>query len=148
MKYLVDTNLLVRISNNQDPQHLTAMAAIEHLHAANATVFLVPQVVYEFWVVATRPLSGNGLGESPAKVDAILRKWCSLFTLRKNETGVYARWRDLVRKYSISGKTAHDARLVAAMLRHKIDRLLTFNESDFKRFSEITVVKPQSLGTP
>jgi len=34
----------------------------------------------------------------------------------------------------VMGKNAHDTRLVAAMLRHDIKSILTFNSADFKRF--------------
>ncbi len=44
-----------------------------------------------------------------------------------------------------NGKQAQDAHLVAAMLVHKVTHLLTFNDSDFKRFTEITVVNPQNI---
>ncbi|HSK74585.1 MAG TPA: hypothetical protein VK892_22995 [Pyrinomonadaceae bacterium] len=37
----------------------------------------------------------------------------------------------------MSGKNVHDARLTAAMIKHKISHLLTFNVKDFKRFVEI-----------
>jgi len=38
---------------------------------------------------------------------------------------------------------AHDARLVAAMQRHDIPRVLTFNPRDFSRFAAIAVVSPE-----
>lgn len=37
-----------------------------------------------------------------------------------------------------------DARLVAAMKRHGTSHLLTFNDGDFARFSDITVVNPEA----
>lgn len=42
--------------------------------------------------------------------------------------------------YSVSGKNAHDARLVAAMRVHGIDSILTFNAQDFVRYTEIRVL--------
>ena len=39
---------------------------------------------------------------------------------------------------------AHDARLVAAMVRHSISHLLTFNEQDFARYNEIAVIVPSA----
>jgi hypothetical protein len=48
-------------------------------------------------------------------------------------------------QYQVSGKQAHDARLVGAMLVHKLTHLLTFNDGDFKRFTDITVVNPQTI---
>ena len=41
----------------------------------------------------------------------------------------------------------HDARLVAAMLVHKLTHILTFNSDDFRRYSEIIVVNPKQLTT-
>ena len=48
--------------------------------------------------------------------------------------------------YEIVGKRAHDARLVAAMVRHGITHLLTFREQDFARFSEIAVIALSAAG--
>jgi hypothetical protein len=47
----------------------------------------------------------------------------------------------------VKGKQVHDARLVAAMVSHKMTHLLTFNIDDFKRFSEIISVNPQSVAS-
>ncbi|MCA1639831.1 MAG: hypothetical protein LC768_16145 [Acidobacteria bacterium] len=48
--------------------------------------------------------------------------------------------------YRVSGKTTHDARIVAAMQTHKIENLLTFNVSDFKRYSgAINIFAPQDV---
>ena len=40
----------------------------------------------------------------------------------------------------MKGKEAHDARIVAAMLAHRVSNLLTFNMGDFKRYTQITSV--------
>jgi hypothetical protein len=54
-------------------------------------------------------------------------------------------WRDLVTANQVKGKTAHDARLVAAMLWHQLTHRLTFNASDFKRFAGIQIFTPQQI---
>jgi predicted nucleic acid-binding protein len=48
----------------------------------------------------------------------------------------------LVVAYGVKGVNVHDARLVAAMLVHGLTHILTFNISDFARYSEITAVHP------
>jgi hypothetical protein len=45
----------------------------------------------------------------------------------------------------ISGKNAHDARLVAAMIVHGVSSILTFNAKDFTRYAEIVVVDPRTF---
>lgn len=47
--------------------------------------------------------------------------------------------------HAVSGKNAHDARLVAAMLAHGLTHLLTFNDADFQRFTGITTVTPAAV---
>jgi predicted nucleic acid-binding protein len=51
-------------------------------------------------------------------------------------------WRTLVAERNVLGKPAHDDRLVAAMIRHGVTHLLTFNAADFARFAEVTAVAP------
>lgn len=43
----------------------------------------------------------------------------------------------LVRRVQMGGKQVHDANLVATMLANGITRLLTFNDSDFRRFGNV-----------
>ena len=60
----------------------------------------------------------------------------------RDERSVFEFWQELVTQHSVKGKQVHDARLVAAMLRHGISHLLTFNVAHFARYSEITVIEP------
>jgi predicted nucleic acid-binding protein len=46
-----------------------------------------------------------------------------------------------VTKNKVSGKPTHDVRLVALMKAHSLERLLTLNPADFKRF-DIEIVTP------
>jgi predicted nucleic acid-binding protein len=69
----------------------------------------------------------------------------SLFPLLQDERAIFFRWLELVTAHEVSGKPAHDARLVAAMLRHGLMCLLTFNTADFARYSEVTVVHPDGV---
>lgn len=148
MEYLLDTNLLLRLANRADTQHLIVRRMLKTLFNQRAVVHVVPQVLYEFWVVATRPARNNGLGFNIEDANRTITKWVRVLKLTEDEPGISAIWLDLVNRYKISGKPAHDARLVAAMIHHKIDRLLTFNDADFKRFTEITAESPLALQSP
>ena len=53
-----------------------------------------------------------------------------------------AQWEGLIAKYEVLGKRGHDTRLVAMMIEHQVPRLLTFNDSDFRRYAEITALNP------
>ena len=68
-----------------------------------------------------------------------------LFQLLQDERAILPRWNELIRKYDVKGKVTYDARLVAAMLRHGISHLLTFNAAHFVRFKEIKALTPQEV---
>ena len=44
--------------------------------------------------------------------------------------------------YSFAGRQVHDANIVATMLAHGENRLLTFNGADFRRFVRLIEVVP------
>jgi hypothetical protein len=95
------------------------------------------QNVFEFWVVATRPRNVNGLGLSPAQAEQEVRALLSGYTLLRDPPDLLERWLDLCSRYAVSGRPAHDARLVALMLAHGVTHLFTLNPADFARYAEI-----------
>jgi hypothetical protein len=99
----------------------------------------VPQVLYEFWVVATRPASQNGLGLSIAYAHLELTKLKVLFPVLADTPAILPAWENLVVLYGAGGKQGHDA--------HGISHLLTFNCGDFQRFPGITVMSPHDVAT-
>ena len=142
MDVLLDTNVWLRSVDLDDALCATSVGAMQRLQDSGHTLVAVPQVFYEFWVVATRPVQNNGLGLSPseARVEIVaIQKLCRFL---KDERAVYTIWEQLVERHSVKGKPAHDARLVAAMLRHSVGQLLTYNTTDFKRYSEIKALSP------
>jgi len=101
---------------------------------------IVPQNIAEFWVVATHPQAVNGLGLSTADADAERRRLERLFPLLPDPPDLYTRWVGLVNQFGVSGKPAHDARIVAAMRAHGLTHILTFNGGDFQRYAPLGIV--------
>lgn len=119
---------------------------MRELRQAGNVLCVVPQIHYEFWVVVTRPLSANGLGMTPDEAAAELQSLAMpLFRLLRDERAIYNIWKELVVKYQMQGKRAHDAHLVAAMQRHGVEHILTFIVADFCSFSGINVVDPMAI---
>ena len=139
---LLDTNLLLRYATAANPSYPVAEAAINALTARGQTIHTVPQNLYEFWVVATRPIPVNGLGLSPDECVTAITRIRRLFPVLHDRPTLVAEWESLVATYQCRGKLAHDARLVAAMHTHGLTKLLTFNGVDFRRFPGITVMDP------
>ena len=124
------------------------MSAIA-LRLRNQPLHIGPQNLYEFWVVATRPATQNGLGLTPGQTDTEIARFTSWFAVLSDDPRILPLWRRLVVQHQVIGKSGHDARLVAAMIVHGIDQLLTFNKADFARYQQITVISPQDVvGAP
>jgi predicted nucleic acid-binding protein len=139
---LIDTNTLLRTLQVQHPQYETVARALETLIARGRELHIVPQNLVELWVVATRPLSQNGLGLSTPEAAAELVRLKSMFPLLADTPAIYPVWESLVIQYRVSGKPAHDARLVAAMRVHGLTTILPFDRSGFSRYAGIEVLHP------
>lgn len=148
MNVLLDANIPGRIAEAGHPQQQIAVDAVAALIRRGDSPCLVPQVLYEFWVVATRPIASNGLGLSVAEADAEISRLETLYPLFQDSPAIYPEWRRLVALHQVVGKNAHDARLVAAMVVHGITHILRFNAGDFTRFPGIVVLEPALLLAP
>ncbi len=142
MRVLVDTNVPARIAQPGHPHHAVALGAVEILRGRGDELFLVPQVLYEFWVVCTRPLEQNGLGLPVPVVVEKHEQAKALFPILPDNDAIFPAWERLVREFDVRGKHAHDARLVAAMEIHRMDSALTFNAADFSRYARFLVMDP------
>lgn len=147
---LVDTNVLLRVAQPGHLHRQPALDAIELLRVRDGEQFAVcPQALYEMYVVCSRPASANGLGMTPQRAHAEIISTRGLFQLLPETAQIYPTWEGLIAKYAVSGKRAHDVRLVATMIEHNIPRVLTFNDVDFGPFAEIEAVNPfDVLGMP
>ena len=65
-----------------------------------------------------------------------------MFPLLPGTPAIFPVWESLVIQYQVSGKPAHDARLVAAMQVHGLTTILTFDRTGLSRFAGIEVLHP------
>jgi predicted nucleic acid-binding protein len=148
MNYLVDTNILTRLAEPGHAMHQPALDAVKLLVRQRHKLHIVPQNLYEFWVVCTRPTNVNGLGKTAAEAVVELANLKALFLWLDETPAVYGIWEHLVASTPVVGKNAHDARFVAAMTVHGLTRLLTFNTQDFRQYPGITAMCPADVLTP
>lgn len=90
MRLLLDTNTVLRTVNQDDALYGTVSGAVQRLAAAGHELVIVPQVVYEFWSVASRPAQVNGWGWRPGDVrsvvDDLTKDWTLLHDTLKCST--------------------------------------------------------------
>jgi predicted nucleic acid-binding protein len=142
-RYLLDTNVLLRAVNESHPQHQVAQRSVAALATRGDLLCITPQVIIEFWSVASRPTESNGgFGWDAARLRDEVQSLLDQFPLVEDGPRVFREWVRLTALYSISGKVVHDARLVAVIQASGLSGLVTFNTTDFKRYAGLEVIHP------
>jgi predicted nucleic acid-binding protein len=147
VRVVLDSNILLRLQDAANPFHAAAVEGTARLHRRGDEVCICQQNLVEFWAVATRPVSANGLGLAGSDVRTRIEAFRSSFQLLPDPLSLLDDWLDLVSRYDVSGKTTHDARIAAFAVGHGIPYLLTLNASDFARYAEIQVIDPRDPAT-
>ena len=101
---LLDTNVLARSAQPGHSQYESAISAVDTLRLHNETLCLVPQVLYEYWAVATRPVEQNGLGMTAIEAAADLVAVVQRFHLHRDERAIFDGWQKLVLQYQVLGR--------------------------------------------
>ena len=122
-----------------------ALSSLSALRRQGENLYLASQNLIEFWRTCTRPIDRNGLGMTIAESEVELMRLENIFPILPDNPEIYPQWRRLVITYGVMGVNVHDARLVAVMLVHGLTHILTFNTSDFVRYTEITAVHPTAI---
>jgi len=143
--FLLDTNLLLRLSDGNSPHQALADQSIKRLRLRGDWPCLTAQNLIEFWAVATRPVNANGFGWDAQKTRVEIDQLLNKFPLLDDMPAIFTNWVNLVTTHDVKGKKAHDARLVAVMQAHGVTHLLTFNTDDFKSYIGITLVHPSDV---
>jgi len=133
---LLDTNILLRFKNPNAREHSEIVDRLFQWTSNSVKLVIAPQVLFEFYVVATRPVQENGFGLSPLDSKTELDNLCDIFELLPEKGETFRFWYDLVVNYQVKGKKSHDKRLIAFMKSYDIKKLYTFNKSDFHAFSK------------
>lgn len=140
MIHVPDTNVLLRFANRPDSHHAVVLSAVRKIKAGGDKIYMLPQNCVEFWNVCTRPASRNGFGLSIQQTNHALRLVERIFPLLSDDARIHREWRKLVLSFGVSGVQVHDARIAAAMIVHRVTHILTFNTSDFTRYSSIGII--------
>jgi predicted nucleic acid-binding protein len=145
MQVLLDSNILLRWVEPDQPDQIMVARALGGLQSAHADLCYTSQNLGEFWNALTRPANRNGYGLTPAQADRRAFAIESRITLLPDTPDIHFEWRRLLVTHNVSGVQVHDARLAAAMHVHGVKRILTFNTRDFVRFTDIEAVHPADL---
>jgi predicted nucleic acid-binding protein len=139
-KAFVDTNVLLRATNSTFPSHYEAKLLLDRMWSDEVELWISRQVVREYLAQVSRPQGTN----PPLTIDQIMAQMGMIqasFRIADETEAVMKELLQLIQAVPMGGKQVHDANIVATMLVNGIDRLLTHNIDDMKRFSDrITIV--------
>ena len=148
MQVLIDTSVLLRLFDRLDPSYDQIQAALRLLWTRGDAPVITPQNAAEFWNVSTRPASARGgYGQSLSKTQARLAAIERICRILPESPHAYPEWKRIVVANSVTGVSVHDARIVAQMQANGINRILTLNVSDFRRYAGIIAMTPAELLT-
>lgn len=142
---LGDTNILLRIGDEDAPEHAVVVAAVRKLQARGVKLCCGTQDMAEFWNVCTRPCDRGGMDLSVAETARRIHDLERLVTVFIEKAEQYRIWKALVEEYAVRGVQVHDARLVALMKSYSMSQILTLNGADFKRYNGIMIVHPSGV---
>ena len=129
---LLDTNVLV--GSISDTRQAPVQEAIRSELLRDSELCVAPQSIYEFWSVATRPPNTNGLGLDAEEAYRMVARIRTTFTVLPDPPELLEIWLQTCRAANVLGRPSHDARLVAWMRGHGINRILTFERNRFARY--------------
>jgi predicted nucleic acid-binding protein len=138
-KAMVDTNVLLRLMNPSHVMHIAAKKLVAQILDDGYQLWINRQIVRVYLVQMTR----TGFLETAltmTEIEPQITEIKSLFKVADDTDAVTTKLLSLIKQYPTVGKPIHDANIVATMLVHEIDTLLTTNLKDFKRFeAEIAI---------
>lgn len=140
-RVVLDTNILLAASDAGRAEHSGARIALDEWPARGTTLYTSGQILREYLAVATRPPQRNGLGLDQADSVTNMRALSERLRVLAENEKVHLQLLALLDGISCGGKQVHDANIVATMLVHGVDTIVTTNVDDFARFEQRITIR-------
>ncbi len=142
-KIFLDTNVLVSSIDTTRVNHKKALRLIGKIKTKELQGFISTQIVGEFYVSLTRIFGGIEAPLSPEEAKEEIEQMLSsgIFVVLPVTELALRKSLILSSKKGIKGVNFWDAVVIATMLENEISILYTENLKDFKKFTDVVVVK-------
>jgi predicted nucleic acid-binding protein len=134
---MLDTNVLLAATDEGLAQHDQALGIVNDWPGRGTMLYTSGQIMREYLAVATRPAEKSGLGMRLADALSNAHAFRARTSLLAEDGKVADRLLTLLDGVACGGKQIHDANVVATMLVHGIDTIVTINVGDFTRFERL-----------
>lgn len=139
----VDTNVLLSATNSASGDHETARRLFPVARDAGCHLAVCGQVLREYAVVATRPVTGNGLGMEHDKALRNMEWFRNQMVFLEETEPVFDELHRLIGRHEYTGTRIHDANIAAVAIAHNARAIITANTNDFSAIDELGVLSPE-----
>ena len=129
-----DTNVLLAATDRSRPAHERARRLFARCLRFGVHPASCGQIIREYLVVATRPVTADGLGLACEDAVTNVTKLGRLMVMLPESADVVLALREIVLSSRVSGKRIHEANIAAIMQTHAVRTLVTENTDDFRPF--------------
>lgn len=144
-KVFVDTNILLTATDSRRENHRKAIDLFRNATQKEFTLCLSGQVLREYLVVATRPVSVNGLGLGILEATQNVEKFRSVTVFLAEHLTVHRELLKVFRGKRVKGAKIHDLNIVATMRVAGVRHLLTLNPGDFVGSEDLTIYSLEEI---
>jgi hypothetical protein len=138
---IVDANILVYALDADAPQHLASRSLLDAARNGATELYVTSQILCEVYSIVTNP---RRVAKPRSAADAIagIEGFLSFLRVLPIPSRAVEGWLDLLRRRPVTGGAVFDLQIAATMLANGVQRIYTFNTSDFEAFRELTVSTP------
>ena len=140
---VIDANILIYAVNTDAPQHIASRRLLEAALDPSAKLYVTSQILCEFYSIITSPKRLTS-AFTAAEATQMISDLLDLPGLHILITAAPAlrKLTALLKQHPVTAADIFDLQIVATMQANSIQRIYTFNVSDFQPFAELTVIAP------
>lgn len=138
---IVDANVLVYAFDADALHHVASRNLLAEARGGNTTLYVTSQILCEFYSIVTNPRRVSRPRSAADAVAAIAGLLSFVHVLPTPARAVEG-WLALLRRHPVTGADIFDLQIVATMLANGVQRLYTFNTTDFEPFTELKISTP------
>jgi predicted nucleic acid-binding protein len=141
---LLDTNVLLAATDESRDSHVFCTELFQLPTQVGVHLVTIGQILREYLLVATRPVSANGLGLHAIEAVRNIRAFRTRTHLLPESVEIHQELIALVETHSLKGKRIHDANVAAAAGYHNVSAIITDNTDDYTGISTVPVLSSHS----
>ena len=141
----IDTNVLLTATDESRQSHQIARRLITESGTRGFHLSVSGQILREYLVVATRPLNANGLGFTTKDAMSNVKTFLGHVECLEEVKSSALKLLEITEILQLRGKRIHDANILATMLVHGVQCLVTDNLADFAWITSFTNTNPVAL---